>query len=241
MSDLSIQSNASAIDATATPSAGTWRESRWLALVEMLIIALIFLAREYHKVPLSTTPFLLLVGWISLRLRRVGWRGIGLARYRSWALTLALGVGLGAALEVFQLVVTQPLLTRLLGKQPDLSIFRALAGNLKYALAGLVLAWTMAAFGEEMVWRGYILNRVADLGHRTRGAWIFSIVVVGFVFGYCHGYQGLTGIIEEGIAGLMLTAMYLGTGRNLAVPIVAHGVADTIDLVMYYFGKFPGM
>jgi len=241
MSDLSIQSNAPAIGATATPPAGSWRESRWLALVEMLIIALIFLARKYHMVPLSTTPFLFLVGWVSLRLRRVGWRGVGFARYRSWALTLALGVGLGAASEVFQLVATQPLLTRLLGRQPDLSTFRMINGNLMYALAGLALIWTLAAFGEEMVWRGYVLNRVADLGHRTRGAWIFAVVVVGAVFGYCHSYQGLTGIIEEGTAGLMLTAMYLGTGRNLAVPIIAHGVADTIDLVMLYFGKFPGM
>jgi membrane protease YdiL (CAAX protease family) len=35
--------------------------------------------------------------------------------------------------------------------------------------------------------------------------------------------------------------MYLRTGRNLSVPIIAHGVCDTIDMVLIFFGKFPGM
>ncbi len=47
--------------------------------------------------------------------------------------------------------------------------------------------------------------------------------------------------MEEGIAGVLLGLIYLGTGRNLAVPIVAHGVQDTIDMVLIFFGKFPGM
>jgi len=35
--------------------------------------------------------------------------------------------------------------------------------------------------------------------------------------------------------------MYLGTGRNLLVPIIAHGVCDTIDMILIFLGKFPGM
>jgi membrane protease YdiL (CAAX protease family) len=34
--------------------------------------------------------------------------------------------------------------------------------------------------------------------------------------------------------GLLLRLIYLGTGRNLAVPIVAHGVADSIEFVPYH-------
>jgi hypothetical protein len=56
-----------------------------------------------------------------------------------------------------------------------------------------------------------------------------------------HANQGMTGVIEEGIAGLWLGILYLGTGRNLAVPIIAHGVADTIDVVLIFLGKYPGM
>jgi hypothetical protein len=44
-----------------------WRQSNWLAYAEFAIVALIFLADEKHLVPISKTPFLLLLGWISIR------------------------------------------------------------------------------------------------------------------------------------------------------------------------------
>jgi hypothetical protein len=66
--------------------------------------------------------------------RKIGWRGVGLTRYRSWKITLGLGVAAGLLLEGFELFVSQPLLVRLLRKQPDLEDFRALAGNLKLTL-----------------------------------------------------------------------------------------------------------
>ena len=144
-------------------------------------------------------------------------------------------------LEAFQLLVTQPLLAKMVGKEPDLDMFRMLAGNIKMTLLFIVLSWTLAAFGEELFWRGYLMNRVADVFGRTNAAFIVSLVIVNIVFGLAHGYQGLTGWIEEGLAGLFLGLMYLRTGRNLCVPIIAHGVSDTIDMVLMFFGKMPGM
>jgi membrane protease YdiL (CAAX protease family) len=192
-------------------------------------------------VPLSKTPFLLALGWISLRLRGAGWQRVGFARNRNWAITLAIGIAAGVLMESFQLFVTQPVLVRLIGKPPDLDDFRMLTGNIKLALAGFAFTWTFAAFGEEMVWRGYLMNRVADLGNRTRRAWICSLIAVSMVFGLAHANQGITGEIEEGIAGLLLGVVYLSTGRNLAVPIIAHGVQDTIDVILIFLGKYPGM
>jgi hypothetical protein len=130
---------------------------------------------------------------------------------------------------------------RLLRKQPDLEDFRALAGNLKLTLIFIALAWILAAFGEEMVYRGYLMNRVADLLNRTRRAWIVSLIAVHLAFGLAHAYQGWTGIIDEGLMGLLLGLIYLRTGRNLAVPIVAHGIQDSIDFVLIFLGKYPGM
>jgi CAAX protease family protein len=222
-------------------STKSWRSSPWLALAEFLFIALLFYADYRKLIPVSKTPELLLLGWVSLRLRGLGWRAVGLTRYRTWPVTIAVGIGLGAALEAFQLLVTQPLLARWLGRQPDLDFFRMLTGNLKVTLLFIALSWTLAAFGEELFWRGYLMNRVADLGRRMRGAWAVSLVIVSSVFGLAHGYQGLTGWIEEGLAGFFLGLMYLRTGRNLSVPIVAHGVSDTIDMVLMFFGKMPGM
>lgn len=219
----------------------SWRDSWWLAAVEFAIVGLIFFLDWRHHIPFSKTPFLLLLAWVSMRMRGVRWRDIGFARYRSWRVTLALGVVGGVVAETFQLLVTQPLLARLTGKQPDLSDFRALTGNIKWTLIALALTWTLAAFGEELVWRGYLMNRIASLGNRSRLAWVCSLLLVNAVFGCAHSNQGLTGMVEESIAGALLGLMYLGTGCNLAVPIVAHGVQDTIDMVLIFFGKFPGM
>jgi membrane protease YdiL (CAAX protease family) len=85
------------------------------------------------------------------------------------------------------------------------------------------------------------MNRVADLLNRTRTAWIVSLIVVHVVFGLSHSAQGLTGMIDEGFMGLPLGILYLRTGRNLAVPTVAHGVQDTIDIILLCCGMYPGM
>jgi len=60
-------------------------------------------------------------------------------------------------------------------------------------------------------------------------------------FGLAHAYQGITGIIDEGLMGFLLGVIYMRTGRNLAVPIIAHGVSDTIDFILIYLGKYSGM
>ncbi|HXY02896.1 MAG TPA: type II CAAX endopeptidase family protein [Terriglobales bacterium] len=218
-----------------------WRQSKSLILVELLVVILIFLADAVHWIPFSKTPFLLAFAWISLRLRKLRWRDLGLRRYRSWTITLAMGVGVGILLEAFQLFVSQPILVHLLGKQPDLELFRALRGNVKWTLLAIAGAWTLAAFGEEMVYRGYLMNRVADLMNRTRWAWIISLTAVHVGFGLAHAYQGITGIIDEGLAGFLFGVIYLCNGRNLAVPIVAHGIEDTIDFLLIFLGRYPGM
>jgi uncharacterized protein len=48
-------------------------------------------------------------------------------------------------------------------------------------------------------------------------------------------------MIDEGLMGLLLGLIYLRTKRNLAVPIIAHGIQDTIDFVLIFLGKYPGM
>jgi membrane protease YdiL (CAAX protease family) len=230
-------------DAQAQPgtAAANWRQSKWLAVGELVIVALVFWADFRHLIFLSKTPYLLLFGWLSLRVRRLRWRDVGLSRFRNWKTTLALGFAAGLLLEGFELFVSQPILVRLLRKQPDLEDFRPLIGNLKLTLIFLALAWVLAAFGEEMVYRGYLMNRVADLFNRTRRAWIVSLIVVHVAFGLAHAYQGWTGVIDEGLSGLLLGVIYLRTGRNLAVPIIAHGIGDSIDFILIFLGKYPGM
>jgi uncharacterized protein len=219
----------------------SWRAGKLLAIAELALVAGVFAADRHGLVPLSKTPFLLALGWASLRIRGLRWRDLGLARFRSWAATLALGATAGTAMELLDLFVTKPLEARLFGGPPDLSDFLPLVGNLKLSLLALLGAWVLAALGEELVWRGYLLDRVAGLFGNTRASWALSALVVSATFGCAHANQGLSGIVQEGFSGLLLAALYLACGRKLFVPIVAHGVTDTIDVLPIFAGWYPGL
>ena len=218
-----------------------WRDSKLLIAGELAVVLLIFIADWKGFVPFSKTPFLFVVGWISLRLRGLRWRDVGLRRFHSWRATVGYGILGGFFTEPFEWLVTQPLLVRLTGEQPNLEDFRVLTGNLTLILIVIVLAWVQAGLGEEMVYRGYLMNRVADIGSRTGLAWIISLIFVSTLFALAHTYQGITGVIENGVAGLILGGMYLLCGRNLLVPVIAHSIGDTLSVILIYFGKYPGM
>ncbi len=221
-----------------------WRSSRWLTAFELAIVAFIFFADAYrwhHVIFFSKTLYLLALGWISLRLRGLRWKSIGFRLYRGWARTLALGALCGAGIEALELFVTQPILVRLTHHWPDLSDFRGLRWNWKLLPVAMLLTWTLAAFGEEMVYRGYLMNRVADFFKSSRRGWIISLIAVNIVFGFAHQYQGATGVIENAIDGFLLGLIYLRYDRSLAVPIVAHGVTDTLDFLLIFIGRYPGM
>jgi membrane protease YdiL (CAAX protease family) len=106
------------------------------------------------------------------------------------------------------------ILMRLLRKQPDLELFRALRGDTKWTLLAIAGAWTLAAFGDEMVYRGYLMNRIPDLMNRTRWAWAVSRVVVHVGFGLAHAYQGITGVIDEGLAGFLVGVVIFETDET---------------------------
>ncbi len=225
-----------------SPSNGVrWRNSWLCVVVEFAIVSALFVADFYHHVYLSKIPYLFLLGWASLRWRGMRWKDVGFASPRNWGRAIAVGVLSGVFIEAFELLVSQPLLARWFAKMPDLSNFTVVHGNLKLTLVYLVLIWVFAAFGEELVYRGYLMNRVAEMLHGTRAAWAVSLLVVSVVFGCSHVGQGVTGMAENIWDGLLLGALYLACGRNLAAPIIAHGVTDSVDLLLMYLGRYPGV
>jgi membrane protease YdiL (CAAX protease family) len=225
-------------------SVGTRAQSKfsgpWLLAIELAIIAALFVADIYHHIYVSKTPYLFLLGWASLRLRGLRWRDVGFARPPSWGKATLIGVLTGVCLEALELLVTQPFLSRLFHKMPDLSDFNDMVGNLKLFLIYTVLLWTLGALGEEIVYRGYLMNRLAGAFRGSKAGWIFSLLAVSVVFGCAHLDQGATGMIENIWAGLLLGLLYLACGRNLAIPVIAHAVGDTLDFVLIYLGKYPG-
>lgn len=206
-----------------------------------LLLAGLLVWGNFPYIPFGNTIGLLLLGSASLWLRGSGWRAIGLQRPRSWIKTLAWGIGLGIASQALDTQIATPLLTRITGHAPDLSSFRSMIGNVPQLLFWLAITWSMAAFGEEMVYRGYILNRAADALGRRRLAWVFAAILTSALFGLAHQSQGIAGVIDVAFFALIPVIAYLLSGRNLWIPILAHGTGDTIGFVLIFFHRYPGL
>jgi uncharacterized protein len=212
-----------------------------MPLFEFAIVGAIFFADQQHHIYLSKTPYLLALGWVSMALRGIGCRDLGLDFTPHWQRLALFGMLLGIGMEALELFITQPLLVVLTGHYPDLSEFRDVIGNGRLLLIMLAGSWVLAALGEELVWRGYLLNRAADLFGRSVPGWTAALLLVSMAFGAAHAYQGVTGVVENTVAGVLLGLMYLACGRTLIVPIVAHGITDSLDSLLLFSGHYPGM
>lgn len=223
----------------ATHGASTPRQ-RLIAAAELLLaIGLVLGANVFDVVPVSETPWLVLIGWLSLRLRGRSWRDLGLRRPASWSRTVLVALAAGVMLQVVSEYLVEPVIERLTGRAADLSSFRPLVGNLPATLGMLALVWTLAAFGEELSYRGYVLERAATLGGGSRLAWVAGMIAIAALFGLGHVYQGVSGIFESAFAGLYFGTLYLASGRNLWLPILAHGFSDTLAMGLIYSGAVP--
>ena len=182
------------------------------------------------------------MAWGSLWLRGLRWRDVGLALPAGWPRSARASASpVGVAMWLLEFFVTMPSLHRALGYWPDLTAFNDLVGNATLLAVYLALNWVLAAFGEEMVWRGYALPRAAEFfGSGTR-AFVIALVVVNVAFGLAHLYQGPSGVIQATVGGVLLGVLYLATGRNLVAPIIAHGVGNSIDFTVMYLGLYPGV
>jgi len=207
--------------------------SRTLSAFELLFGAFIVIGHNvFHIVP-NEVIVLSILGLVSIRLRDGRWSSMGFARPPSWRRILLVAAGVRIVLGQF---VIEPITGFFwpAPKAPELA--NEIAGNAKMALLALFLVWTFAAFGEEIAYRGYLLTRAADIGGRSTTAYWIGIVFISILFGYGHYYKGPSGVIDSGIAGVILGAAYMLAGRNLWACILTHGFVDTFAVIDAFFG-----
>jgi membrane protease YdiL (CAAX protease family) len=212
------------------------KRSRIISAIELFIGAGVVLGHNiYHIVP-NEVILLTLIGLLSIKLRAQSWTVIGLRKPPSWLRILWISVSAAVLRIVLGELVVNPLTSRFWPPAAAPAGAQAITGNIKYALLALLFVWTFAAFGEEFVYRGYLLARAAELSKNSRIAYLIGIVVVSVLFGYGHYYKGPAGIIDSAVAGLILGVAYLIAGRNLWASILAHGIIDTFAVVIVYLG-----
>lgn len=209
--------------------------------VEVAVFAAIVVADAYGLVPITQTIYLLPVIWVLRRLSGEPWSNFGLARPANLSLSIGVGVVAGVIMELLAVHVTTPWISSLFGTEPDYSNLAEIQGNVVLLFVFLGLNWTLAAFGEEICFRGFLMKRLAQIFGEGRLAWVAALLLSSVFFGWGHTEQGISGWIQEGLSGLLLGALFFLGKRNLAIPIVAHGVSNTLAFILIYYGRYPGL
>ena len=220
-----------------TPAAPLTHRQRWISLAEILIGTFIVIAHNIFHILPNEVPILFVLFWISFRIRDGGYKVAGLTRPKSWPKTVALAVAAVIVLQGGSQFLIQPLAHHI-WSQPEhtSSLLNVAPFNWKLALRNLAIVWCFAAFGEELGYRGYLLNRAADTGNRGRLAYVVAMLFVALLFGFAHFYKGPAGVMDSTWSGLVLGSLYLFSGRNLWAPILAHGLSDTFAVAVVFMG-----
>ena len=226
----------------ANPEPTLWRRPSMVALSRLIVLApfpVFMLAAantEQDVIAFAAVPISVLLAWWMLALRGEGWSDLGIRQPNPYWRLIAVVV-----VATFVLVAAgtglRSLLRDLTGWDVDTSRFDVLRGNLPALVFGLLLVWTTAAFGEEMVFRGFVMHSLHRLLRdvaNNRWAWTFALLVTGLIFGVGHAYQGIAGGILTGVFGVVFGLAYFAGRRNLWSSIITHGVYDTIGFVVVY-------
>lgn len=153
---------------------------------------------------------------------------LGLSRYRGWLADIAAGIGLGALLELL------PFLAKWGGGWLTIDRFAwqsLSAGNLLGGLALGCLLFVMVGFNEELIFRGYIMQNLAE-------DWGMAVAVLStsVFFGVAHWIfdadVSLVSIFSIALGGIFVAYGYLVT-RSLWLPIALHFSADFFGAVVF--------
>ncbi len=176
-------------------------------------------------------PLALLAIWLISWFKKVGWSDLGIYRPNNWPKIILVGVGVALLLQT-----SAVLQIKLGGPIPDLSSFEQVKNNPWVLLGFLVISWTTAGFGEEIIWRGFFMKQIARLfDDQKKSSWVIGLVMTSIVFGLIHYSQGITGMLMTGFAGLVYGIVFLASRRNLWASIIAHGLTDTSAFILLYY------
>jgi len=98
----------------------------------------------------------------------------------------------------------------------------------------LIHGFVFVGFGEELLWRGYFFNRAREL----TGSGVWAVVLSSVLFGLWHypaGQDILKVIVTAGLGAFYATARLKIRDCSTMATGVAHGLHDSIILVLSYF------
>ena len=181
------------------------------------------------------TLLLYIVVLITLWAKRWDWKYFGLTK-PNWPKTILNAFLFTIGIFVLIDFLFQPFIEFYFGKI-DLTAVSGIEGNLFSYVIFILLGWVLGGFCEEIIYRGYVLKRIAFILGDTNKAWLLTAVMAAIVFGFAHSYQGPSGIIVTALIAFLFGLIFLFNKNNLTVLVLTHGFYNMIVMTLIYLGK----
>ncbi|WP_339848531.1 CPBP family intramembrane glutamic endopeptidase [uncultured Dokdonia sp.] len=193
--------------------------------------------------PITRTPFEnIIISMIIIIANYIEYKGkpftaLGFKRTNFNAKNLLVHAPLVAlALFIFYVFAVVPGIEILTEVPIDYSSMSQLEGDLQTTIVWLLIVWVTAGFGEEIIFRGYLMRQfVKFFGDSNISLAINILVICGF-FGYMHMQQGITGQLVVIIIGALLSIIFYKRKYDLWFMIMIHGIFNTLGILSFYFG-----
>ena len=222
--------------------------SRRAALLDILLVVLV--SAVAYTIELASADVLpwgdeargvvaVLVGagfaiWVTLRRGR-SLTDLGFRRPNRWWTVPFWAIGIMVAFIVAQAAASILLATLIDLPEPDMSRYDFIRGNLVSAIAMALVLPVVAAVPEEIVYRGFLVDRFSCLMSGGKGGAVFPVLAQAVAFGSVHFQWGVGGIVLTSIMGAVWGFAFLLCGRNLWIVILAHSAAHIALVVQLYF------
>jgi membrane protease YdiL (CAAX protease family) len=193
-------------------------------------------------VPPLGIPAAVFAIWFILRKQGQSLSVAGVVKpYYSWFSTLFMGTGCALLLFTFGEFVYPPLLDLFGLQNQDISSLESMEGNNSLLAIYLTVAWTTAGFGEELIFRGFLMVGLARFLGMSRTAWVVAVIVSSIFFGLFHFRTGIGGILTTGLTGAILAGLFLLNRGSIWSTYIAHGLLNTINFLFIYSGLYKSL
>lgn len=210
-----------------------FQKSKHSPLIEIALVAVVFfVSREVlgsvmYGSQIAEILSLILITYL-LKARSSSWRELGLRLPNHWPKAILYFVLCVVTIGLVFNFIIQPLFPH---GANEINSGDAISFN-KMMFQLIFIGIGTAAIGEEMLLRGFLLNRLNDYFGRNSVGTIAAVFIQALVFAVLH--SGVQGMISAGVIGLIIGTFYVLANRNLLVVMAAHAVPDVLSIISSY-------
>ena len=185
---------------------------------------------------------MLFIIWLGMKLRREGLKDFGIIfKPLTWkgGFNIFLRSVLVFIITVAAFILGSIIMANITGvpESADMSAYAYLKDNIGMFLLTLGGVYIVSSFGEEVIYRAFLINRFLELGIDSKKGRVVSVLLSSIVFGLVHYQWGAMGIVQTGFMGLALGICYLKFKKRLWILILAHVYMDTILMLQVYLAS----